>query len=903
MVSLLLAYLFVPIALMSGASYNVVNPDDWVHDCLWTFQEQSFPSELRRQINQQDFLSYINYSNYLLIDKPSGLCSDFMTCAFEKCNITQDLNALTVEEEIQLLDTLKNATGNSYDDVASNFGVLNLPDTITFPETVVDVVDAIIYAKEHNLTVSIKSTGHSYAGSYNMKGSLQLNLRELKQYTTDGVVECALFPNASDTACSVAQGRGMNAIIRVGGGEVWSNVYLAVMNANTTVTYGVVGGGAGSVGAAGGWLQGGGLSTGPDRMYGLGVDMVVEIEMVLADARHIKFSPSEWTMKCDDRPTEGMIDIGKDCSTVVGLPDACNKNTMWTEGKYCRLSCYKIGYGYEGDVCDTDEGYIYPRTTVVSGLCNVNPSKDENEWDWQPCGDDEPPFDDLWFAVRGGGGGSYGVVTSLKYQLYESAQNVIIISQPNVTASIVQKVGGNVTLHEPLSRMFIFFFVDYLLNPSKLGIDKNRSNDCGSPALNVNYNQLISLFCGSTDGAAAFLAAWNNQVDSMADPILKNDLKNLFGTVNASYPEFAIASNFNSWVPAGKVPDTPWPAWFPDRANSGLNSWCSAQIPLNLFTSENITHRDLVYETMSIAGLQHLTGGNVAMASDRMNAVPLAERTSGFASATLQSLTEDLQQRLLSTFIELNNGQFIGITELNHICPESRVVLRSDPNQFCPLDYSETQKTEECFSMIETVWEPQLLSKLKGIKLAVDPDGLFYCYACVNSNDTLMEPPTESPINTTDYPINATQSPTLIPSTPSNCIGTFTIGYITDNASWETFNHIGLDNIDRSKNPDLVTKEFLLEPDSTQHGYGLLVEYGNIFYYKYNLTQELGSEIMLNFITQNEKVSDFRVVAVGEACEDEIYILERLIDYSSGNTKSNISWKVTILFVIFSFSL
>merc|ERR1712157_57694 len=87
-----------------------------------------------------------------------------------------------------------------------------------------------------------------------------------------------------------------------------------------------------------------------------------------------------------------------------------------------------------------------------------------------------------------------------------------------------------------------------------------------------------------------------------------------------------------------------------------------------------------------------------------------------------------------------------------------------------------------------------------------------------------------------------------------------------------------------------------------EHGYGLLVEDGDIFFYKYNLTQELGNEITLNFITQNDNVNDFHVIAVGEACEDEIYILERLIDYSSG-TKNNISWKITVFFVIFSFPL
>ena len=56
---------------------------------------------------------------------------------------------------------------------------------------------------------------------------------------------------------------------------------------------------------------------------------------------------------------------------------------------------------------------------------------DESTWEWEECeigggGDEEnglalavPPFEDLWFAVRGCEGGTFGVVTSVYYQLID----------------------------------------------------------------------------------------------------------------------------------------------------------------------------------------------------------------------------------------------------------------------------------------------------------------------------------------------------------------------------------------------------------------------------------------------------------------------------------------------------
>ena len=154
-----------------------------------------------------------------------------------------------------------------------------------------------------------------------------------------------------------------DAYIKVGGGQTWSDVYNAIIasnkSGNLSRKYGVGGGGAGSVGAAGGWLAGGGLSTGYERTEGLGVDQILELELALPNGKHVRIFPTKW---------------------------------------------------------DHVEGFIYPQTSEVTALCNANVATDESQWNWHRCnrGDLSVSPEDLWFAFRGGGGGTFGIVLSGK---------------------------------------------------------------------------------------------------------------------------------------------------------------------------------------------------------------------------------------------------------------------------------------------------------------------------------------------------------------------------------------------------------------------------------------------------------------------------------------------------------
>merc|ERR1712127_22924 len=58
---------------------------------------------------------------------------------------------------------------------------------------------------------------------------------------------------------------------------------------------------------------------------------------------------------CDDKENGYQIREGLDCATDTWwIDNRCNKDGNWIANKYCRLSCYKAGNGYPGDVCCDD---------------------------------------------------------------------------------------------------------------------------------------------------------------------------------------------------------------------------------------------------------------------------------------------------------------------------------------------------------------------------------------------------------------------------------------------------------------------------------------------------------------------------------------------------------------------
>ena len=128
-----------------------------------------------------------------------------------------------------------------------------------------DVSNAVTFAAERNLLLSVKGGGHSFPGKSTCDGGLMLDLSHMHNVEVDA---------ANRTATS-------------GGGALLGHVDTATLAHELITTTGVV-----SHTGAGGFTLGGGLGR-VDRMYGLAVDNVLAAEIVTATGDILQVSENE----------------------------------------------------------------------------------------------------------------------------------------------------------------------------------------------------------------------------------------------------------------------------------------------------------------------------------------------------------------------------------------------------------------------------------------------------------------------------------------------------------------------------------------------------------------------------------------------------------------------------------
>ncbi|TFK94016.1 FAD-binding domain-containing protein [Polyporus arcularius HHB13444] len=138
-----------------------------------------------------------------------------------------------------------------------------------------DIQAAVRFAVQHNLRLAVKNTGHDFLGRSDGRGSFMVWTHNLKNIT----VHPSFMP-----AGSTSMNESFQDAITLGAGVQWHEAYAAA-NASGLVLVGGASAG-GSVGAAGGWLQGGGHSA-LSPSFGLGVDNVLEFSVVTSTGSHI----------------------------------------------------------------------------------------------------------------------------------------------------------------------------------------------------------------------------------------------------------------------------------------------------------------------------------------------------------------------------------------------------------------------------------------------------------------------------------------------------------------------------------------------------------------------------------------------------------------------------------------
>eukprot|EP00392_Amoebophrya_sp_AT5.2_P008507 g8534.t1 len=725
------------------------------------------------------------------------------------------------------------------------------------PKSLKGVVDAVKHAAENGLRISVVSTGHSYIASNMREGQLLIDMgknypkfahveatKSLKtapqQSRLGGVLDCALdvlqlrearpdgtgevgleattqtetkgkFEHNEDVLCRdvvprkqefFGERRGAG-LLRVGGGQIWNDVYAAVHEYNQKIVrdndkpetatapecteartkFHIVGGAVATVGAGGGYLQGGGLSgTTGMRKFGFAVDGVAQLEFVTAKGIAVRIWPQ-----------------------------------------------------YKEEESQLLERH--PQAAKVLGECY---NFEDETWNIRHCPEE---FRMYWKGFRGGGGGTWGVLTAVTYHLHEAPYG-------NNGKYVIYEAGGskllplicdpgNADCKQAVRGLWWDFLRDFIFpadapksdapnSDSRYSVDKERRkqekrDDCGSSGISFDLfadGSRLSCFAPegtflSPDGGSHFvLEAWRAFVDDRLenDKALLGQLKFNGGTQETAeaalreetiVPCMVTADYFEALLQyaqryyhgtndaAERLPDWPTPSPFSEAyAHSGSTLIPKAALfagpepqgqekgsntpesPLRKWFLRHAAESDS-RQTASSFGSQYLLGGQTRFTSDGLDAVPAWQRNeatyllmlkwhdfpenlannyraivygdrrgSGEATAIISSSTQ--QSSIPSSTHSSSSSSstapaeqeaeahfYPGGAEYNHIGTFEWGPRKDDWTEECPHESSWTWKRDNCLPVMEAVWGTELYRELLEAKRKLDPDGRFNCRHCV----------------------------------------------------------------------------------------------------------------------------------------------------------------------------
>ena len=408
----------------------------------------------------------------------------------------------------------------------------------------------------------------------------------------------------------------------------------------------------------------------------LRVDQVLYVEMVLPDGQFVRFGPSTWT------PAEG--------------------------------------------------NQLYPQTTSVMGYCvdddNIDLS-DENTWSWVDCSD-QYNFDDLWFAIRGGSGGSFGVITSIYYQLHDkpgNLQSVFWVETLNAVAfaSISSEDKGTM-----MSEIIGFVF-NFLYNPDRVGVSDEVSHSCSAP------DSPIALECYNGAGKA-FVDAWDEYFGMLETAKMIS--------VTIPSPQLKESSSYASTAASthnGRIQDSTYGHTLTGNANPLV-------IPIDVLQTKFDAFMDIYMPCLfaSYGALAtgkpedlclHLAaftpyfyGGGVQYASDGTDAYPSHRRNGAFHVYVLQEDVRKQFKRLVwgveDNAETYSNGNFPGIFCHNHLfystSPKKSNWLE-DCNGSTPGGSGTPLADDDCMSLQEAAFGTETLRRLEKIHSNIDPLRMF----------------------------------------------------------------------------------------------------------------------------------------------------------------------------------
>jgi hypothetical protein len=664
--------------------------DTWRSDLDWdTFAAKLSPTASLIDTDFSDFLEdclpefrdndSTDRTNYALIDKPSGMCVSQLFCSYEYCwprpNATISDQAQRTADDGGLglekgFDALGQEIQGWLEDPQNPS--LNLPSKVLFPVVQTDVVHAIQFAQDNGLEISVKNSGHSIMGASTKKDTLHLNMNRFTEYSPTSIVDCengtgeisnVATSDLGDRPCSLAAARNKPAYVRVGGGENWNDVYRSVEAANTEQgdKYHAVGGAAGTVSPMGWTFQGGLAGTMGGRMYGFGVDQVLQVEMVLPNGAHVKFGPVEW----------------EDASA---------------------------------------DGFIVPKTTSVAGVCRSNPEEfDESLWEWTECSEDIN-FDDLWFAINGGGGGTWGVVTSIYLQLHDylTPRSWGLGADNRFDDCDLMVKGDPIFLY-----YFEFFRLMYVTIPDYLNVSQADSDACGFA------DQNPTLMCYGDVPYETLVKEWEKFMTANFDPLTAafslDDALACPGTREGLYVD-RVRVPEGPYI--GQAADNPYPSI---RTISNTEQTINVLVPQK-YIDENF---DPTWAPGSISFYYAFGSGSLS-ASDQANSMGPAHRTAGYKRLVPAA---DFFPSMFGEMFDISDKtNFPSIQGSNHAGPAYMGPLKDDWTKVCPVEWTQAERDEKCISIQETIYGTKTLARLEAIKEALDPNYMFDCAGCIGNN-------------------------------------------------------------------------------------------------------------------------------------------------------------------------
>jgi hypothetical protein len=471
-------------------------------------------------------------------------------------------------------------------------------------ETTSDVVTAVNFARQHHLKLVIKGTGHDYLGRSNAPQSLLIWTHKMRQIT--------FHPAFTAKGCSSTT---KTPAFTVGAGARWFDVYNAVGKQHHLY---VQGGGCTTVGAAGGFPQGGGFGS-FSKKYGTGAAGVLQVEIVTADGK-----------------------------------------------------------------------------SVIANQCQ---------------------HPDLFWAVRGGGGGTFGVVTQMTFKPHPLSHNFGLF-QGTITAK-------NDVAYKNLLRQFLIFFRQNLNNENwgeQVAFNANNKIHIGMLFQGLNAKEVDRIWSP--------LRQWikkNSNLYSINDKIFLIPGERLwdYSYLKKHYPEL-VSRNTEPGAAENEF-------WWTSDSGQVSEYWYSYQswwLPKSLFEDNYLKQTsEIIFKASRLANVAFHINKGLAGASSQ--AITESRKTSTnpavYAAPALVIIAGGNHQ-----FYPGVKGYVLNKTETQDKIQKINAAIQLFM-QAAPHSGAYANEADYFQKNWQQVFWGNHYQKLFLIKQKYDPEGLFYCHHCVGS--------------------------------------------------------------------------------------------------------------------------------------------------------------------------